>query len=186
MRRGFGAELLKALIDHAAACGFSRAGSDVADDGSLAFAERFGFMETDRQIEQVRKIGVEPWPPAPEGYEIVAVADRPELWSVAYSHVANTTVPDMDVQSLLQVSAEDWAQEWINNPEAMFVAVADGEVIGVAGLMLDSDLPHRAEVAYTGVRRGWLGRSVAATHKRTSMAWAAENGVTRDLTPGPR
>ena len=32
------------------------------------------------------------------------------------------------------------------DPAAMFVAVAGNEVIGVAGLMLDSDRPERAEV----------------------------------------
>ncbi|GAB3933963.1 GNAT family N-acetyltransferase [Kribbella albertanoniae] len=181
-RRGVGTELLEALVDHAVDHGYSRAGSGVGDEGSLAFAERFGFVETDRQIEQVRMIGVEAQPTPPQGYEIVAVADRPELWQAAYSQVAVATFPDMDVPSLLQVSLEDWECEWINEPAAMFVAVADGKVVGVAGLMLDSDLPHRAEVAYTGVRREWRGRSVASTLKRTSMAWAAAHGITEIYT----
>jgi GNAT superfamily N-acetyltransferase len=62
------------------------------------------------------------------------------------------------------------------------VAVAGNEVIGVAGLLLDSDRPERAEVGYTAVRREWRGKSVAATLKRTSMAWAADHGITEIYT----
>ena len=35
---------------------YETAGSMVEDEGSLAFAERFGFRETGRQVEQVREI----------------------------------------------------------------------------------------------------------------------------------
>jgi GNAT superfamily N-acetyltransferase len=109
---------------------------------------------------------------------VVTVAERPELWPLAYHQVALPTFPDMDVPSLLNVSAEDWATDWISDPEAMFVAVAGDQVIGVAGLLLDTDKPERAEVAYTGVRREWRGKSVASTLKRMSMAWAADHAIT--------
>ncbi|WP_432947617.1 GNAT family N-acetyltransferase [Kribbella sp. CA-253562] len=181
-RRGVGTELLFALARHAADQGYERAGSGVEDDGSLAFAQRFGFVETDRQVQQVRRIEAEPWPAAPTAYDVVTVAQRPELWARAYEQVALPTFPDMDVPSLLNVTAHDWANEWINDPAAMFMAVADDEVIGVAGLMLDTDKPERAEVAYTAVRREWRGKSVAATLKRISMAWAAEHGITEIYT----
>ncbi|MDX6279641.1 MAG: mycothiol synthase [Kribbellaceae bacterium] len=181
-RQGVGTELLLALADHAVAQGYEIAGAGVEDEGSLRFAERFGFIEADRQVEQVRQIGDEARPAAPTEYEIVTVAERPELWAVAYQQVALPTFPDMDVPSLLQVSLDDWEKEWINDPAAMFVAVAGDEVIGVAGLMLDADRPERAEVAYTAVRREWRGKSVAATLKRTSMAWAADHGITEIYT----
>jgi GNAT superfamily N-acetyltransferase len=181
-RHGVGTELLLALASHAVDQGYERSGSGVEDDGSLAFAQRFGFVETDRQVEQVRRIEAEPWPAAPTEYEVVTVAQRPALWAQAYEQVALPTFPDMDVPSLLNVTANDWAKEWINDPEAMFLAVAGDEVIGVAGLLLDTDLPGRAEVAYTAVRREWRGKSVAATLKRTSMAWAAEHGITEIYT----
>jgi len=177
-RRGVGTELLLALARHAGDQGYGRAGSGVEDDGSLAFAQRFGFVETARQVEQVRKIGVEPWPATPTEYDVVTVAQRPELWARAYEEVALPTFPDMDVPSLLNVTAAEWATEWINDPEAMFLAITGDEIIGVAGLMLDYDQPERAEVAYTAVRREWRGRSVASTLKRMSMAWAAEHGIT--------
>lgn len=181
-RRGVGSDLLRVLAEHAVAQGYDVAGASVDDEESRLFAERFGFVETDRQVEQLRQIGDEPRPAAPTEYEIVSVAERPELWTAAYHQVALPTFPDMDLPVALKVSATDWDKEWINDPAAMFVAVAGDEVIGVAGLMLDSDRPERAEVAYTAVRREWRGKSVAATLKRASMAWAAEHGITEIYT----
>ncbi|RZT11945.1 putative N-acetyltransferase YhbS [Kribbella sp. VKM Ac-2569] len=181
-RRGVGTDLLWALADHAVAQGYDTAGASVDDDGSRLFAERFGFVERNREVEQLRKIGDEPGPAPPTEYTIVSVAERPELWAAAYHQVALPTLPDMDHPVALKVSEDDWEKEWINDPAAMFVAVAGDEVIGVAGLMLDSDRPERAEVAYTAVRREWRGKSVAATLKRTSMAWAADHGITEIYT----
>ncbi|GAA0593693.1 GNAT family N-acetyltransferase [Kribbella sandramycini] len=181
-RQGVGTALLRALTEHARAQGHTVAGTTVDDDGSFAFAERFGFTESGRQVEQVRAIGAEPSPPAPTAYEIVSVAERPELWARAYDQVAVPTFPDMATRSPLQVTAEEWATEWINDPAAMFVALDGADVIGVAGLMIDTDQPQRAEVAYTAVRRSWRGKGVAATLKRTSMAWAAQNGITEIYT----
>lgn len=181
-RRGVGTDLLRVLADHAIAEGYDTAGASVDDEESRLFAERFGFVETNRQVEQVRRIGDEPRPAPPTEYEIVSVAERPELWEKAYHQVALPTFPDMDHPVAIKVSADDWEKEWINDPAAMFVAVAGDEVIGVAGLMLDSDRPERAEVAYTAVRREWRGKSVASTLKRTSMAWAAEHGITEIYT----
>ena len=181
-RQGVGTRMLRALADHAVAQGYTVAGAGVEDEGSLAFAERFGFTETGRQVEQVRPIGADAWPEPPTSYDIVTVAERPELWAAAYEQVALRTFPDMDLPTPLEATAEEWATEWINDPAAMFLAVVGDDVIGVAGLMLDTDRPERAEVAYTAVRREWRGRAVASTLKRTSMAWAGEHGITEVYT----
>lgn len=181
-RRGVGTRLLRALADHAGALGYQVVGSGVEDEGSLEFAHRSGFVETGRQVEQVRRIGDEPWPATPTDYEVMTVADRPELWTAAYEQVALATFPDMDLPAPLDVSPQEWASEWINEPAAMFLAVAGDDVIGVAGLLLDSDRPQRAEVAYTGVCLDWRGKGVASTLKRSSMAWAAGHGITEIYT----
>jgi mycothiol synthase len=181
-RCGIGTDVLRVLTDHAVAQGYDMAGASVDDEESRLFAERFGFVESNRQVEQVRPIGEEPHPEPPTAYEVVSVAERPELWKAAYHQVALPTFPDMDHPVALKVSEDDWEKEWINDPAAMFVAVAGDEVIGVAGLMLDSDRPERAEVAYTAVRREWRGKSVASTLKRTGMAWAADHGITEIYT----
>jgi mycothiol synthase len=59
----------------------------------------------------------------------------------------------------------------------MLVALAGGEVVGVAGLLRDDERPERAENALTAVRRDWRGRGVAAALKRTALSWAAANGI---------
>ena len=56
--------------------------SRVDDAASLAFAERFGFAEVDREVEQVRAVGVEPAPNAlPDGIDVVTLDEHPELWA---------------------------------------------------------------------------------------------------------
>ncbi|MDX6261075.1 MAG: mycothiol synthase [Kribbellaceae bacterium] len=181
-RRRVGTELLRVLAEHAVAQGYDMAGASVDDEESRLFAERFGFVETNRQVEQVRQLGDEPRPAQPAEYRIISVAERPDLWTAAYHQVALPTLPDMDHPVPLKVSLDDWQKEWINDPAAMFVAVAGDEAIGVAGLILDPDHPDRAEVAYTAVRREWRGKSVASTLKRTAMSWAATHGITNIYT----
>jgi mycothiol synthase len=43
--------------------------------------------------------------------------------------------------------------------------------------MPDPDEPRRAEHGLTAVRRDWRRRGVATALKRTTLAWAAANGL---------
>lgn len=181
-RKGVGTALLRILADHATEQGFRIAGSNCDDPGSVAFAEHFGFREAFRQVEQTRAIGAEPMPEPVAGVEIVSVASRPELWAVAYHRVGRETFQDMALTGTFFATEQEWEKHWISDPEAMFLALADGEVIGVAGLMPDEEQPQRAEHAYTAVRREWRGKGVAAALKRTSLAWAAQHGITEVYT----
>lgn len=176
-RRGVGTAILRDLAERAAELGFDVVNSNVDDPGSVRFAERYGFREVDRQVEQVRAIGDEPLPRVPDGVEIVRVSVRPELWPAAYSTVGAQAFQDMALISPLVVSLEQWERDWISDPDAMFVALADSEVIGCAGLLLDTDEPERAEQALTAVRRDWRHRGVAAALKRCTLAWASDHGI---------
>jgi mycothiol synthase len=177
-RQGVGTVLLRALAEHVQGLGFTVASSMVDDDGSLAFAQRFGFGEVDRQVEQVRPIGVEPRPPVPEGIEVVTVAERPALWSAAYHQVGRAAMGDMAVVSPMRTTLDEWESEWINTPEATFLALAGpDEIVGLASLYLDEDVPDRAEQGFTAVRADWRGRGVASTLKRMTLWWAAEHGI---------
>jgi mycothiol synthase len=177
-RLGVGTALLRALAAHVQSLGFAQAGANVDEPSALAFAERFGFREVDRQVEQVRVVlDDEPMPRLPEGVEIVPVAERPELWRAAYGTVAKQAFRDMALDRPVEASLEQWEAEWITCPQGTFVAVAGGEVIGCAGLMPDDDLPERAENALTAVRRDWRGHGVASALKRTALAWAADRGI---------
>ena len=176
-RRGVGTVILRDLAERAAAMGFTVVGSNVDDAGSVSFAERFGFREVDRQVEQVRVIGDEPALRVPDGVEIVRVSERPELWRAVYEVVGAQAFQDMALIAPLEISLEQWERDWITDPDAIFVALADGEVIGCAGLLPDTDEPGRAEHALTAVRRDWRRRGVAAALKRCTLAWAAEHGL---------
>src|SRR5262245_17373062 len=84
-RRGIGSALLEPLAAHVAALGNQDVRAMVDDAGSLAFAEHFGFVEVDRQVEQVRTIGDEPPPSAPpDGLEVIELHERPELWAASF------------------------------------------------------------------------------------------------------
>jgi mycothiol synthase len=177
-RRGVGTELLRALAAHAESVGHDEAGSLVDDEGSLAFAGRFGFRETGRQVEQVRAIREhEEQPRVPDGVELVSLADRPELFARTYPELARQAFEDMPTPSPISITREQWEREWLTWPEGSFVALAGDEIVGCAGLLRDDDRPDRAENSLTAVRRDWRGRGLARALKERTIAWAAENGV---------
>jgi GNAT superfamily N-acetyltransferase len=176
-RQGTGTAILRVLAERAAEMGFGVVGSNVDDPGSVRFAERYGFREVDREVEQVRVIGDEPAPRVPPGVVIATVSERPGLWRAAYQAVGVQAFQDMATVSPLDISLEQWERDWITDPDAMFVALADGEVIGCAGLLPDTDDPGRAEHALTVVRRDWRRRGVAVALKRTCLTWAASHGL---------
>jgi mycothiol synthase len=181
-RRGYGTELLRRLLAHVSGLGRETVVAYTDDPGSYAFGTGHGFAEFDRQVEQIRGIGEEPEPVVPPGVEIVTVGSRPELWEAAYETVGKQAFEDMANIATIQVTPDQWEHDWIGDPDTMFLALADGEVIGCAGLLRDQDKPERAENALTAVRRDWRGRGVASALKRTTLAWAARNNITEVYT----
>jgi mycothiol synthase len=177
-RRGAGTALLRVLAAHAATLDVPIVRAHLDEPESVPFAERFGFEEYDRQVEQVREVTPdEPAPKVPKGVRIVPVSERPERWTAAYHTLAQQAFHDMAVVTPLHVGLQTWEREWISDPDAMFLALAGEEIIGCAGLHLEEDRPDRAENALTAVLRDWRGRGVAAALKRTTLAWAADHGI---------
>jgi mycothiol synthase len=176
-RRGVGTALLRELAGHLERLGYDRAGTILDDPRSLAFAERFGFREVDRDVEQIRTVGDEPWPQPPPGVEVVALAERPELFERAYHELALEAFRDFALDRPIEISLEDWRREWQVWPEASFFALADRELVGMAGLIRDDDHPERAENSLSAVRPDWRRRGIASLLKRTVLAWAAEHGL---------
>jgi GNAT superfamily N-acetyltransferase len=175
-RRGVGSALLRALAEHCAGLGLPAVDASVDDEGSLAFATRFGFVEVDREVEQTRTIGTEPPPSAlPPGVEVVTLSQQPELWAACFDTFGRQVLADFALYTPLDISAEQWETTWRGDP--MFLALHEGEVIGCAGLLRDTDRPERCENALTGVRRDWRGRGIATHLKRRTLRWAADNGV---------
>ena len=175
-RRGVGSALLRVLAEHCSDLGLSRVVAGVDDEGSLAFAERHGFVEVDREVEQVRAIHNEPAPTGlPAGVEVVEASRHPDLWAASYETFGKEVLADFALYAPLQISAEQWNTTWYGDP--MFLATYDDEVIGCAGLNRDTDRPERAENALTAVRRNWRRRGIASHLKRRTLHWAALNGL---------
>lgn len=103
-----------------------------------------------------------------------------------YQTVGAQAFQDMALVAPLDISLEQWERDWITDPDAMFVALAGGEVIGCAGLLPDTDDPGRAEHALTVVRRDWRRRGVAAALKRVCLAWAASRELREVYTSTQR
>ena len=150
--------------------------TSTADEGSVAFARRFGFEEVDRQVEQVKTLADEPAPEFPDGVEVVTIAERPELLREAYE-LGVQGYADMATPWPASITLEEWVREEATHPEGSFVALAGGEIVGYSGLMRDVDVPTRAEDGLTVVRCDWRRRGLAVALKRAELAWAAANGL---------
>jgi mycothiol synthase len=179
-RRGVGTALLRELAAHAEGFGAPQASALVDDDGSKAFAERFGFRETDRQVEQVKMLGDEQPAELPAGIEVLSVAERPELLEKAYP-LACEGYADLATDAPVTVSLEDWLRDEATLPGGSLAALVDGEIVGYSGLV-DHDNPGAAEDGLTVVRRDWRRRGLALALKRLELHWAAQNGVREVVT----
>lgn len=182
-RRGVGRELVRALSDHARALG--RAGLnafvDAADAGSLAFARRYGLVEVDYQLEQVRLVGDEPPPPAVDGVELVPLgAGRAELLRAVWP-LAQEAYEDLPLPGEVTYRLETWLREEATRPDGSFVALAGGAIVGYAGL-LERGEPATAEHGLTAVRRDLRGRGIGRALKLAQLHWASHGGIRELVT----
>jgi len=181
--RGVGTALLRALAERAHGLGHLDAGSHVEELGALGFAERFGFRETDRQVEQVRVIAAdEPAPVAPPGIELVPLAGRPDLADRLFDELAREAVEDFAVDRPIELDAETWKTEWLRDASCSFVALDDGMIIGLAGYEVDAEQPRRGENVLTAVRRDHRRRGIARVLKQAAIRLAAEQGLSELYT----
>ena len=181
-RRGVGTAMLHELTGHVAGLGFDRAWASVDDPGSRAFAERFGFEEVDREVEQVIVLPAElPEAPLPDGLEVVSIAYRPELLREAYSLARDEGYADMAIDGDVVIPLDDWLRDEATLPGGSFVALDKGRIVGFSGLMRH-DNPGVAEDGLTVVARDWRRRGLALALKRLELAWAAEHGFSEVLT----
>jgi mycothiol synthase len=177
-RRGVGTALLRELVTHASG---DKISAHLEEEQARPFAERFGFRETDRQVEQVKRLRDEPAPPPlPDGIEVVTIAEQPELLRDAYP-LACEGYQDMALEKPARISLDAWLRDEATLPEGSFVALADGEIVGYSGLV-GHDNPAVAEDGLTVVLRDWRRRGLARTLKRMELAWAAENGFREVVT----
>ena len=121
------------------------------DEGSLAWAAERGYTEAGRNSRVVLDLTAidAPDPAPPPGVEIVTWAERPELaaglWEVAREAIRDIPGEEEDDIGTL----EEWLARDMrgagDDPSAVFVALADGEVVGFAKLSLLQE-PERPRV----------------------------------------
>jgi GNAT superfamily N-acetyltransferase len=181
---GGGDQLLQTIEAWARDRGSTQLDGAIAEDdeATIAWAAARGFEEVGRNSRMVLDLTAIDPPEIPqlEGIEIVTWAERPELahglWEVARE--AGPDIPgeeDTDVGTF-----EEWLDRDMrgssDKPEAVFVAVEDGEVRGYAKLSLMDERPDRAFHDLTGVLRAHRGRGIAAALKAAQIRWAKEHG----------
>jgi GNAT superfamily N-acetyltransferase len=181
--RGVGSALLDELRRHLVAWRFETASAHVdgTDEGSLAFAERHGFEEVDRQVEQVwTHHGGMKAPVVPDGLVFASLAQQPGLLRASYD-LALEGYADMATFAPVSIPLDDWLRgDDANVPEGSLVALAGDEIVGFSGLCRSP--AGVFEDGLTVVRRAWRRRGVAEALKHAKLAWAAANGVTEIVT----
>jgi GNAT superfamily N-acetyltransferase len=185
--RGVGSELYREVAIWVAARGCIELESSVREDDaeSLAWVERRGFREVARNSRLVLDLEAVPEPAVdpPAGIEIVSWAERPGLERGMYE-VALEAYPDIPGQADdEETSFEEWLsvdmQGAGDRPEATFVALSDGEVVGYGKLSFSNARPGVVMHDLTGVKRAWRRRGIAGALKRAEIAWAKRSGYTR-------
>jgi GNAT superfamily N-acetyltransferase len=186
-RIGGGTALYRAVSVWARSIGADRLYGDVeeSDPESLDWALRRGFVERSRDSRLVLELdGIEPPAVAPpEGIEIVAWAERPELIDGMYEVYAEAS-PDIPGEEDEPIAGYDeWRRQHMggsaDRPEATFVALAGSEVVGYSKFHLTEAQPEVAFHDLTAVKRAWRGRGIAGALKATQIRWAKERGYAR-------
>lgn len=182
--RGTGDELRAVVERWAVERGVTELDAPVAeeDDGSIAWANARGYEEAGRNSRMVLDLTAIEAPPVepPPGIEIVTWAERPELAEGLWE-VAREAAPDIPGEEETDVGPlEEWLDRDMrgsgDRPEAVFVALEDGGVLGYAKLSFSDETSERAFHDLTGVKRAHRGRGIAAVLKAAQIAWAKENG----------
>jgi GNAT superfamily N-acetyltransferase len=186
-KQGVGTALYRAISEHAASLGKDALVIEVmaSEPDSLAWAERRGFAEIERQDAVALDLAEHDPAPAdpPPGVEIVTRAERPDLLRGMYEVGidAGRDIPGLD--GAHEQTFEQWASFEVErpsrDPELCFIAVANEDVIGYASLDV---MPLGVFHGLTATARAWRRRGVATALKRAQIAAAKERGYERLLT----
>ena len=182
-RRGVGTALLGESAKYAEALDVRAVSShvDANDRASVAFADRFGFREADREVKQgIELDGSVEAGSLPDGVEVVSIEERPELLEASFE-LASQGYADLAVPWTVHVPLEEWLRDEATLPGGSLVALAGDEIVGYSGLLKHDDA-STAEDGLTVVRRDWRRRGLARALKERELAWAAANGIREVIT----
>jgi GNAT superfamily N-acetyltransferase len=139
----------------------------------VAFLEQRGYDEVRRYVISELDLVTAP-DPGPPAFELVTFAERPDLAPELYE-LARIAYADQPGRGESQIS-EAWHHWGLGRhpPEAYFIALGEGRVLGYGYLEHDEDQWRNGFMA---VAREARGRGVAGAIKRAQIAWAKANGV---------
>jgi len=184
--QGVGSQLYRAASAHARSLG--RIGLTVQakedDQASLAWPERRGFVEVERQKTVALELAdVVPAPvDAPAGVRILPEAGNSRHESGMYE-VAIEATPDIPgLAGEHSPTYDQWRATEVDRPsrrkDLSFLALAGDEVIGYASLHVFGN-PTVAHNSLTVVSRSWRNRGVATALKRAQIEAARRAGIVR-------
>lgn len=194
-RRGWGTALLahaEAFVRHRGARELrAEAREDVP--AGVAFARRHGFEVAARSWQG--RLNLETFHPgrfgdprslaAASGVDLVTLADEvardPTALERVYHLVREVDADVPRVTPVTQLDFEQWRVQSIERPglirEAYFLAVRDGEYVGVSFLRRPAGLPGVINQGLTGVARSARGRGIAWALKLATAAFAKADGA---------
>jgi mycothiol synthase len=190
-RRGVGAAILLELSERARQSGHTSLWGRIREDDpeSRRFAERRGFEEVGRDLEVVLDLAtVETSHEPPPGIEIVSVAERPDLIQAVFEVDLEVSpdMPRLPGHSHEPMTFERWSAHYLEGPgalpQALVVALADGEVVGYAGIRRRGSTSPIGENMLTAVRRPWRKRGIATALKLAQIERARFAGIERLFT----
>jgi mycothiol synthase len=186
-RQGVGMAIYRQVSEHARALGKSELQTFAFEDDSdgVAFAENHGFVVMGRTcgLRLVLEGCPRPSIDLPSEISLTTLAARPDLaegvWDVACEAMADIPYDgDAPMNPGAFGEFEERAlsgQKYI--PEATFVAVQDGEVIGYGQLSWMDRTAGIGDHQMLAVRRSSRGRGVAHALKAAQIGWALDNGL---------
>jgi mycothiol synthase len=135
-----------------------------------AFLEARGYAEHRRYV--ISELVVASAPDEPPALPVTTFAEHPELADELYA-LAQVAYADQPGRAETAFGEEwfDWGLR-AHRPDAYFIVLEDGRVLGY-GYLMDDPWRH----GFTAVARDARGRGVAGAIKRAQIAWAKANGI---------
>lgn len=182
--RGVGAALFREVSERARRLGKEGLECEArAGDGySIAFLGRRGFVELGRAAKYALDLSEYEGPDSSqtEEVELAMLAERPDLLAGMYE-VAKATYPEAGGYQAKQAeSVQAWQLYHLGSPGTALdmtpVAIADGEVIGFATMILQTE-GRTAEHRMAAVRADWRRRGIATLLLHAQLGAAKDAGV---------
>jgi len=143
--------------------------------GVVSFLEERGYKQVRHYVISELDVTAAPVP-EPPAFPLVTFAERPDL-APALFEIALESYRDQPGRAEQRIeSFESWRSWGLDPhpPEAYFIALEDGRVLGYGFLEVRDDEWWNG---FTAIARAERGRGVAGAIKRAQIAWAKAHGI---------